>query len=242
MKKVFMSTALILLLGTLSGCCIQHEWQSATCTEPETCSKCGKTNGEALGHTWEDATCDTPKTCVVCGATEGDALGHVWTEATCTTPQVCSVCAAIGEEELGHDYIYNDIIDNFVCSRCNEAKIFKNGELDEIANMMISDYGRFKDLYEDRYITAEISVDLWYTDDPAEEIVVDLYNVEDGGCLAYFKPSAAQKEEFSKVIDDGNYRLVVRGKLTGAYHVLADQYSMHFSYSEIISYGWENEQ
>lgn len=212
-KKIMMTVlALSLLLGTLSGCCINHEWQPATCTVPETCSKCGKTKGEALGH--------------------------VWTQATCTTPQTCSVCGVIGEKELGHDFIYNDGLNDFLCSRCKEKKVFKDGELDEIANMMIADYGRFKDLYEDKYITAEIMVDLWNTDDPEKYIIVDLFNVEEGGCLAYFYPSKSQKEAFSSVLDNRTYKLVIRGKLTGAYHVLADQYMMEFSYSEIVSYSW----
>lgn len=241
MKKNIVGIILVvsLLLGSLSGCCINHEWQPATCAAPETCSKCGKTRGDVLAHEWVDATCDTPKTCAVCGATEGEALGHEWTPATCTTPQVCSVCGAFGEKELGHDYVYNDGIEEFVCSKCKKKMVLKDGELDEIANMMIADYGRFADLYEDKYITAEIMVDLWNTDDPGKWIVVDLFDVEEGGCLAYFYPKDSQKEAFSAVLDNRTYQLVVRGKLTGAYHVFADQYMMQFSYSEIVSYGWE---
>lgn len=34
----------------LSGCCLQHEWQEASCTTPAICIKCEKTEGEALGH------------------------------------------------------------------------------------------------------------------------------------------------------------------------------------------------
>lgn len=40
----------------LSGCCLSHQWTPATCNEPETCTKCGETEGEALGHApgeWE---------------------------------------------------------------------------------------------------------------------------------------------------------------------------------------------
>ncbi len=31
-----------------------HDWQPATCTEPEICRICGRTRGEALGHDWGD--------------------------------------------------------------------------------------------------------------------------------------------------------------------------------------------
>ena len=73
-KRIFC----LLLVGVmmLSGCCLSHELQEATCETPKTCAKCEKTEGEALGHSWQDATCLTPKTCATCGKTEGEALGH----------------------------------------------------------------------------------------------------------------------------------------------------------------------
>lgn len=40
---------------------------------------CGKSYSErisATGHNWKSATCTEPKTCSVCGATEGTAAGH----------------------------------------------------------------------------------------------------------------------------------------------------------------------
>ncbi len=51
-----------------------HDWQEATCISPITCSKCGKTEGEALPHEWIDATCVAPKTCKACNLTEGHPL------------------------------------------------------------------------------------------------------------------------------------------------------------------------
>ena len=39
---------------TLGYCTGEHQWQDATCTEPKTCSVCGKTEGEALGHDWDE--------------------------------------------------------------------------------------------------------------------------------------------------------------------------------------------
>lgn len=56
--------------------CLSHNWVSATCTKPETCSTCGLTVGYSLGHDWNDATCTKPKTCFTCGETQGEPEGH----------------------------------------------------------------------------------------------------------------------------------------------------------------------
>lgn len=101
-RKLLISCVIMILTLTVTGCCISHEWQEATCEKPKTCVKCGKTEGEALGHKWEPATCTTPKTCSVCGKTEGDALGHKWEDATCTKAKTCSICEETEGKPLGH--------------------------------------------------------------------------------------------------------------------------------------------
>lgn len=53
---------------------VSHTWLDATCTEPEACSVCGATQGEALGHNMTEANYQIPATCTVCGVTEGDVL------------------------------------------------------------------------------------------------------------------------------------------------------------------------
>ena len=58
----------------------EHSWLDATCTEPETCRYCGKTQGDERGHSWMDATCNAPKTCRVCGETTGAKLKHIYNE------------------------------------------------------------------------------------------------------------------------------------------------------------------
>lgn len=55
-----------------------HEWAAAICTEPKTCTECGKTEGEPLGHTAGDWELDDPdyvtatvwmrQRCTTCGA------------------------------------------------------------------------------------------------------------------------------------------------------------------------------
>ena len=82
---------------------LYHDWQPATCTEPETCRICGRIQGEPLGHEWDDATCTEPKVCSRCGVTEGEALGHEWEDATCTAPKTCGRCGETQGDPLGHD-------------------------------------------------------------------------------------------------------------------------------------------
>lgn len=89
----------------MSGCCISHDWQEATCTEPRTCSKCGEREGEALGHTWTEATCTKPKTCTRCGAEEGSALGHTLTEANYQQAAICEVCGENVGEPLQAEFV-----------------------------------------------------------------------------------------------------------------------------------------
>lgn len=103
MKKriIVLGVAAFMSAMLLTGCC-DHEWEDATCTEPKTCTLCGKTEGEALGHKWKDATCTEQKTCTVCGETEGKALGHKWEDATCTEPKTCSRCKETQGDPAGH--------------------------------------------------------------------------------------------------------------------------------------------
>lgn len=78
-----------------------HAWQAATCVEPQTCSLCAQTQGEAdaAAHAWTSATCISAKTCALCGAVEGEALGHQWKAATMAEPSKCTVCEAVNPDE-----------------------------------------------------------------------------------------------------------------------------------------------
>lgn len=155
-KRIFAVFALIILSILLTGCCFQHEWAEATCTTPQTCTKCGKTEGETLPHEWEDATCTSSQICKVCGIAQGTALGHDWMEATCTEPKKCKVCEETEGEPLGHNY---SSYEDFVCARCNEEKIFTIGsDTDEMERMAKLDYTEFKKTYLDRKMLFQISV------------------------------------------------------------------------------------
>ena len=91
-----------------------HHYGEATCTIPQTCSRCGKQIGESLGHDWKDATCTEAKMCRVCGESEGEPTGHIWIDASCIEPKHCSGCELTEGEALGHDCEIG------ICSRCNE--------------------------------------------------------------------------------------------------------------------------
>ena len=132
MKRFLVILLTVLAMLALTGCCLRHDMQPASCTQPATCSKCGKTEGEPLGHT---AVTDPAKepTCTEAGLTEGThcsvcgevlaaqekipPLGHTavtdpakeptCTEAGLTEGTHCSVCGVIlkAQEEipaLGH--------------------------------------------------------------------------------------------------------------------------------------------
>lgn len=57
-SKIVASGIAVMLLIGLTGCAHQHEFSSATCTEPKTCVSCGETEGTPLGHTVEIGTCE----------------------------------------------------------------------------------------------------------------------------------------------------------------------------------------
>ena len=65
------------------GTVIEHDWKSATCTEPKTCRICGLMEGAAKGHNMIAATCMSPRKCSNCGYTEGYSLGHDVEEYIC---------------------------------------------------------------------------------------------------------------------------------------------------------------
>ena len=116
MKKYLSALlALALMAVLLTGCCINHEWQDATCETPKTCAKCGETEGEALGHSWQDATCETAKTCTVCGTTEGEPAEHPmsWSPVVNDYTKMSGVCATCGiteEADMDWEVVAQDLV------------------------------------------------------------------------------------------------------------------------------------
>ena len=121
-KTACLFTAMIVLVGLLTGCECKHEWDEAECLVPKTCKLCAATEGEALGHTWKEASCTTAKICAVCGETEGEPLGHNWTEATCAASKTCAVCGEAEGEPLDHNWTEATCSAPQTCSACGETQ------------------------------------------------------------------------------------------------------------------------
>ena len=112
--------AALILIGTT---CVfgNHRFSPATCTEPETCLRCGDTRGEPLGHLCSGETCTEPSVCLRCGAVFAEPLGHDLLPATCTEPETCARCGEIFAEPLGHDVIAATYQTPAICGRCGET-------------------------------------------------------------------------------------------------------------------------
>lgn len=141
MKKIFVLIAVCFVFFNFVSCGCKHEWKEATCTEPKTCSICGKTKGNVAPHVKErgetivDATCDTEGKfiyrCKFCGIeiVEGiiEPYGHSYSEwktvkgPTCSEDgkkeRICSKCGKIEEGIIEKSHNYNE---NNVCVLCNE--------------------------------------------------------------------------------------------------------------------------
>ena len=130
--------AIVLLFCFTTHIICFHNWAEATCTNPRTCTICGRTRGSALGHDYSEATCTIPQKCKVCGEIGNEALGHeikdwkVDSEATCEkTGKRHGKCERCGEEitenlaALGHnwsDWVSDGGNQTRTCSRCKKEE------------------------------------------------------------------------------------------------------------------------
>ncbi len=89
------------LTFVLTGC----EWLFKDCEHTydnacdASCNECGEER--TVTHDWNTADCDAPKTCTVCEATDGEALGHSYTATGYDDHyhyQKCSVCGHLNDE------------------------------------------------------------------------------------------------------------------------------------------------
>ena len=113
------AVAALLLFTCVFG---NHSYRAATCTEPETCARCGKTRGEPLGHDDAAATCEAPSVCLRCGVTRGEALGHDFLPADCELPETCARCGMTRGEALGHDFRPATCTEPEFCARCGLSR------------------------------------------------------------------------------------------------------------------------
>ena len=122
MKKLAVFILAVGMLGTFSGCHLRHDMLPATCTEPSTCSVCGKTEGEALGHT-EAVDEAVEPTCTETGLTEGS---H------------CEVCGEVlvpqeTIEALGH----TEVIDEAVEPTCTESGLTEGSHCEVCGEVLV---------------------------------------------------------------------------------------------------------
>ncbi len=102
----------------------EHEWTEATCTDPMTCTVCGRTSGSAFGHNANEATCTESSVCSVCGIVVCEPLGHNYSEATCLSPASCMLCGETSGELGDHVYVANSCEEPMTCVYCGAT----NGE------------------------------------------------------------------------------------------------------------------
>ncbi len=128
MKKVIAILIVLVLVlavgiyGFLSGWFCQHEWLAPDCVNPQTCAKCGNTEGMPEGHIWMAATCLESRTCEVCGVTKGEPKGHDWKEATCEDPETCQRCYLRTGEALGHNWLDATTEAPKTCEACGKTE------------------------------------------------------------------------------------------------------------------------
>ena len=241
MLKTLKLLLTIVVVLSLSGCCIQHEWSEATCSAPATCQKCGKTKGDLLSHTWQEATCTSPKTCQACGETEGLANGHQFSAATCTEPKICKVCGTTEGEALVHSYPSDS--NDFICSRCGEEKVFSYSDMDLVFGEIDSNYRAFKDTYLGKTMMMEIRVSEVRNGNLLDYGLVAMRNLlDENGQLTDISVYITYKptKDNGCVQSVGNYDyLTVKATLDEVMRgFFSGQYVITFKNTEFVCDGW----
>ncbi len=110
------------LCGETEGDATEHSFAPATCTAPKTCVSCGVTDGVANNHIFNPATCKAPKTCIYCKTAEGEVGVHNWKNASCLSPSTCRTCGITEGEAPGHDWTSTLCTKNKICKACGERE------------------------------------------------------------------------------------------------------------------------
>ncbi len=147
-KRFILTLTVLLMLSLFSSCGCQHEWTTATCTTPKTCSLCNEIEGEAAGHNWLDATCTAAKTCKNCSASEGTPLGHEWQEATTEAPITCSRCKVTEGSKLMTDPRFTTASTKEFYGKWTSDVVFTgemlelDGYIDELPATLVIEFGK----------------------------------------------------------------------------------------------------
>ena len=89
-----------------------HEWESETCTSPETCSKCKVTRNSTREHNLPQVPCGEAAECLDCGVSEIQYAEHEWYGETCIN------CGTVRE----HDLVLNDCTIGYECTQCSHTE------------------------------------------------------------------------------------------------------------------------
>ncbi len=101
--RIFITLAIIVTLLCcllFSGCGCDHEWETATCTTPATCKKCGKTEGGLGEHSIKNGVC------LNCGKNFIDFFA-IYENCGCS-----DIWAEVGEDYLSVDTNPHDFSDS----------------------------------------------------------------------------------------------------------------------------------
>lgn len=146
-----------------------HQWEPASCTQPEICVKCGKTRGDVLPHDMIAATCATLSHCKNCDYETGTLADHTWKDATVSSPKTCSVCGATEGDPLPCIHSFNK--ENGICTKCgrNQSECPSPSEKQQIIDFMherADSYAKEDGFYDpekrDGYVWADAKKEFTY--------------------------------------------------------------------------------
>ena len=168
---------------------------------------------EQCEHEWLSADCNTPETCSICGETLGESLAHDFTEApNYQEPSICLLCGEEGEP-LTPGAISNELniisltgtAHRFDTITCTEFLIDVTGEV-TLVNIDVTDnWGNYEAPEGYEFIVADINLTFtqayvleygvnflpglldFYTYDPSGDVAITYDGV--AGVLAVFGPS-----------------------------------------------------
>ena len=102
----------------------EHDLVLNDCNIGYECTRCSHREG-AKPHDYAPATCESPETCTVCGKTQGEANGHKYTLDTCGASLVCLSCEQVPSdvpaEVHGHTFAEQDTGSHRRCTECGTS-------------------------------------------------------------------------------------------------------------------------
>ncbi len=233
-------------------------------TELYVCSGCGDgyiLETDRLGHIWEIATCTTPETCSRCRATEGKALGHRFVDyisnndATCVTDGTetakCDRCAetdtkTVVDSQLGHSFT-NYVSDNNAtyeadgtktaqCDRCDAIRTVADDGSKLIRNGWHLEGTKWYYYRNDTKTVGWLKEgNTWYYLKPSGAMATGWANV--GGVYYYFNASGAMQTGWLKSGNTWYYLKSSGAMATGWAQVGGKWY--YFNGSGAMVTGWQ---